>query len=41
MYVIHFLVVAAIFTGTLPLPSVDRVGVVVLFHGAACGRGRA
>ena len=37
MYVIHFLIVAAISSGTLLVLAADRVGSVVLFHGAAGG----
>lgn len=39
MYVIHFLIVAAIFTGALFVSAADRAGAVVLLYGAACGRG--
>lgn len=41
MYVIHFLIVAAIFAGALPVSAADCAGAVVLLHGAAggCGRG--
>ena len=39
MYVIHFLIVAAIFADALPVSAADRVGAVVLLHGAACGCG--
>ena len=39
MYVIHFLIVAAIFTGALSVSVVDRAGVVVLFYGSAGGCG--
>lgn len=39
MYVIHFLIIAAIFAGALPVPAVDRAGAVVLFHGSQGGRG--
>lgn len=39
MYVIHFLIVAAIFAGALPVPAADRVGAVVFFYGSAGGRG--
>lgn len=39
MYVIHFLIVAAIFAGALPVPAADRFGSVVFLHGSAGGRG--
>lgn len=39
MYVIHFLIVAAIFAGALPVPAADCAGAVVLLHGSQGGRG--
>lgn len=39
MYVIHFLIVAAISSGALPVSAVDRAGSVVLLHGSSGGRG--
>lgn len=39
MYVIHFLIVAAIFAGALSVFAADRAGAVVFLHGAAGGRG--
>lgn len=39
VYVIHFLIVAAIAAGALPVPAADRFGSVVFLHGSAGGRG--
>lgn len=39
VYVIHFFSFPAIFAGALPVPAVDRAGVVVLLHGSQGGRG--
>ena len=38
MYVIHFLIVAAIFAGALPVLAADRAGAVVFLHGSQGGR---